>query len=257
MKRPALYLLMYDLHYPKYHAPTVGAAMAFLKENPVDGFIFGGDQLDLECISHHTKGRPLYRTRKAYTNDIEGFRADILDPLERVLPKKAEKVWIIGNHERFEFDLIEEHPELDGAIDHVKLLQLVERGWEIIPLGHRKKLGELNVIHGEILTGIGNQAGMYPSRKAVELYSGNVVAGHTHSPQMFTKVSPVENKKKWQAHIMPIAGATNPGYLRNRPTAWLNGLGIVELHSNGFFNFYPVIVLDGVFSYGGRMYEAA
>jgi hypothetical protein len=37
-------------------------------------------------------------------------------------------------------------------------------------------------------------------------------------------------------------GATHPDYLRNRPTAWLNGFSIVELYTaNGFFNLYPVV----------------
>ena len=75
-------------------------------------------------------------------------------------------------------------------------------GWEVIPLGHAKRLGQLNVIHGEILTGIGNQGGTFPSRKAVELYGGNILAGHTHSPQSNTKISSVEQKKKHSAGLI-------------------------------------------------------
>jgi hypothetical protein len=136
-------------------------------------------------------------------------------------------------------------------------LHLEERCWEIIPLGHAKRLGQLNVIHGEILTGIGNQGGAFPSRKAVELYGSNVLAGHTHLPQSHTRVSPVEQKKKHCGWINPILGATNPDYLRNRPTAWLNGFSIIELYTaNGFFNLYPIIVLNGRFAFGGKIYEA-
>lgn len=245
---------VYDLHYPQYHKPTVNAVLDFVGDNKPDVFIFGGDQFHFDCISHHTKHTPIFRTRRSYLNDIEGFDRLILTPLEAKLGAKCEKVWIIGNHEDWEQDLVNEQPELEGAIGHVRLLRLVERGWTIIPLGHAYKLGKLNVIHGETLTGIGNQAGMYPSRKAVELYAGNVLAGHTHAPQSFTKVSPVEHTNKWQGYISPIAGAVNPSYLRNRPTAWLNGFNIIEVIDNKQFHYVPVIIVNGMFSYGGKIY---
>jgi hypothetical protein len=245
---------VYDLHYPKIHKPTVKCYMEYCKENPPDVFIFGGDQFHFDCISHHTKSTPIFRTRRSYINDIEGFDNDILKPLEKVLPKNCMKVWIIGNHEDWEQDLINEQPELEDAIGHVRLLRLRERGWTIVPLGHAYKLGKLFCVHGEVLTGIGNQAGMYPSRKAVELYAGNVLAGHTHAPQTFTKVSPVEHTNKWQGHIAPIGGNVNPEYLRNRPTAWLNGFCKIEVFPDGNFNYYPILIINGRFSYGGKQY---
>lgn len=245
---------VYDLHYPKIDKPTVAAWMDYLSQNKVDVFIFGGDQFHFDCISHHTKHTPIFRTRRSYLNDIEGFDKNILQPLENVLGKNCEKVWIIGNHEDWEQDLINEQPELEDVIGHVRLLGLEGRGWTIIPLGHAYKLGKLKVIHGETLTGIGNQAGMFPARKAVELYAGNVLAGHTHAPQTFTRVSPVEYTNKWQAHISPISGHVNPEYLRNRPTAWLCGFNIIDVFPNGQFNYYPVIVCNEVCSYGGKVY---
>lgn len=244
----------YDLHYPKWDKDTFAALTHFLSENKVAGFIFGGDQLDLECISHHTKGKPLYRPPKAYLRDIEGFDKDILEPIEAILPKDATKIWHIGNHERFEQDLIEENPELEGLVDHVRQLRLVKRGWEVIPLGHSYKVGKLTTCHGEILSGIGNQMGTFPAKKAVELYGTSVLAGHTHSPQSFCKISPVEHVQKWMAWIAPIGGKTNPTYLRNRATSWLNGLVVIEVMDGGYFNLYPAIVTKGRFAYSGKVY---
>lgn len=244
----------FDKHYPMYDKPTWAAELDYIKQNPPDIFIFGGDQLHLDCISHHTKAMPLYRTRRSYMNDIEGFERDILVPLERLLPKNCEKIWIIGNHERFEVDLIEEHPELENAVDHVRLLRLIARGWQIIPLGHTYKLGKLNICHGEILSGLGNQCGTFPAKKAVELYAGNVLAGHTHSPQTFTKISPVEHINKWQAYISPTTGNVNPSYLRNRPTSWLHGINLIDVFPDGQYNYYSVIIHKGRFSFAGKVY---
>jgi len=248
------YVVAHDLHFPEYCKKTWAAMMEFIKDVKPAGFIFGGDQFNNEEISHHTKGKPFYRERASFQRNTTGFTREILEPLEQSL-KNAERTWIIGNHDRFEHDLIEEQPELEGVIEREHSLKLADRGWRVVPLGHSFKLGELNVIHGEILSGIGNQAGVFPARKAIEIYSGNVLAGHTHAPQSFSKISPVEVKKKYMAWIAPILGATNPAYLRNRPTAWLNGFTIVELRDKGLFNLYPVVVIDGEFSYGGKLYK--
>lgn len=254
MPNPRTWVCLFDIHYPKYDKRTFNAAMQFIKASKPAGVLLGGDQLDNEEISHHNRNKPLYRERASYKRNSEGFDRDILKPLEQAVGN-AEKIWVIGNHCDWERQLIEENPELEGIIERPELLQLEKRGWKIIPLGHAYKLGELNVIHGEILTGIGNQAGAFPAKKAIEYYAGNVLAGHTHAPQSFTKISPVEVKKKYMAWISPIIGACNPSYLRNRPTAWLNGFTIVELRDKGLFNLYPVVVIDGIFSYGGKEYK--
>lgn len=245
----------FDLHHPAVSWPTWNAMLGFIEDIKPAGFGFGGDQFNNECISHHTKNKPIYRPRGAYIKDQETFETKILTPLEAVLPKESKKIWIVGNHDDWEFQFIEENPELEGLVDRPKALHLEERGWRIVPLGGSHKLGKLNVCHGEWLTGIGNQAGMYPSRKAVDWLSGNVLAGHTHAPQSFTRVAPVQHTQKWMGWISPILGATNPAYMRGRPSAWLNGFTIVEVHKNGLFNLYPVIVSGGKFIYGGKEYS--
>lgn len=248
------YVVAHDLHFPEYSRPTWDAMIEFVEDIKPAGFIFGGDQFDNAEISHHNKNKPLYRERRSYVRNQENFDQDILTPVEAMLPRGCEKVWIIGNHDDWEFQFVEEHPELEGLVDRVAALHLVDRGWEVVPLGHTKRLGELNVIHGEILTGIGNQAGAFPSKKAIEIYGSNVLAGHTHAPQSFAKISPVEVRKKYMAWIAPALCTVNPGYLRNRPTAWLNGFTVVELREKGLFNLYPIVVIDGKFSFGGKEY---
>jgi predicted phosphodiesterase len=253
--RTKTWIVAHDLHYPAYSKSTWNALMAFLKDVKPAGFIFGGDQFDNQEIGHHTKGKPFYRERASFKRNTDGFDRDVLGPLEAALGK-AEKVWIVGNHDDWERQLIEEQPELEGIIERTDALRLSARGWKVVPLGHAYKLGELNVIHGEILTGIGNQAGAYPAKKAIEIYASNVLAGHTHAPQSFTKISPVEAKKKYMAWIAPILGDVNPNYLRNRPTAWLTGFTVVEMRDKGLFNLYPIIVIDGEFSFGGKLYTS-
>jgi hypothetical protein len=244
----------YDLHFPKYSESTFNAMMELIDDIKPELFIFGGDQFDNAEISHHNRRKPLYKPTGSYKRNTERFNTTILQPLEKSLGPKADKTWIIGNHDHWEHEFIEGNPEFAGLVDRPSELGLEDRGWEVIQLGHAKRLGHLNIIHGEVLTGIGNQAGMYPSRKAVELYGDNVLAGHTHAPQSFSKISPVDQKHKHMGWIAPILGETNPAYLENRPTAWLQGIVVIEFYGDGMFNLYPIISFDGCFSYGGKVY---
>lgn len=249
-----LFVACYDLHYPFYDKPTFNAIMDFIRRNPVDGFVWGGDQLDNTEISHHNKGKGLYKLPGSYTKNTTGFDRDILRVVESALSEECEKIWIEGNHDNWEYQYIESHPELQDTIERPKLLQLEERGWEFIPMGTSYAHGELTYVHGETLSGMGNQSPAGHAKKAVDTYCCNVLYGHFHNPMSYTKILPTDTRRKWMSWCSPIAGNVNPTYLKNRPTAWLNGFTIIEYRKGGLFNAYPVIVVNGTFSFNGKVY---
>lgn len=250
---PQLWVAVYDLHYPLVDKPTWDALLDFVTANRIDGFLFGGDQFDNQNLSPHTRGKPLLRNRAGFLREVQGFDKHVLSLLENKLSKGAEKIYIIGNHDDWTDQFIEVNPEFDGIQQH-KLLRLEQRGWKVIPCGQHFRKGKLTFIHGEQLSGFGNQTPSYHAKKAVEGYCRNILYGHLHTPQTFTKTLPHNERDKWQAWCSPILGRTNPHYLRNRPTSWLNGFTIIEFQKDGSFNLYPIIVSGGTFAYGGRVY---
>src|ERR1700743_3285811 len=106
-----------DIHYPEINKQALNALLSFLDHNKVDGFIFGGDQFSNNEISHHNKKKIIFKKQGSYKKNTEGFDRDVLSQIERRLPKTAERYWIQGNHERFETDLVDEQPELEGTIE--------------------------------------------------------------------------------------------------------------------------------------------
>ena len=248
-----LWVALYDVHYPVHDTGTLDCVLDFLKHNKVDGFIFGGDQLDNSEISHHNKDRALYKPKGAFKANEKGFDHDILKPIEKLLPKDAKKVWIEGNHDFWEKQMDEVNPQLEGCFHRRQNLDLDKRGWQFVDDGKAYSLGKLKVIHGDQLSN-GFGIGMYPAKKAVDTYMCNILMGHTHAPQSFSKVSPVEDTQKLMGWVSPCACRMNPDYVRNRPTSWVNGFVIIEMASSGDFNLYPVIVTRGRCIYGGRVY---
>ena len=239
----------FDAHYPVIDRPTWGAVLDFVKRVPVGLFVFGGDNLDCGSISHHTKGKPLFRKQGQMKKDLEGFRSTLLEPIEKLLPKDAVKVWLTGNHEDWAAQLIEEQPELDGLLDFPVYLNLIKRGWLVKPQGGHFQRGHLKWIHGDVLTGGANAA-----RRALDTYVESVVFGHFHAFSSATKVLPHSSKYKWQAWATGCVGALNATYLKNRPTGWLNGFSITEFYGRGYFSHYPVTVFNGRFAYGAKLY---
>ena len=250
------WIVGFDLHWPRSSRPTCKAMFKLIDAIRPTGIILAGDQMDNECISHHTKGKSIYRPQGKYLQDQNSFETEFLTPLEGLLEKGCKKVWIVGNHDHWERQYIEENPELDGLLDRPRGLKLKQRGWEVIDIGGYYRLGKMVVCHGEWLTGMGNQGGQFPAKKAVEAMSSNVLAGHTHAPQSFTRIAPVDKVQKWMGWISPILGATNASFMRNRPNAWLSGFTMVEVMDDGAFNCYPIIVTKGRFSYGGKVWDA-
>ena len=249
--KPEIFVSAFDLHFPDIHWPTFKSMSSFLSQNRVDGFVFGGDQFNNECISHHTKGKPGLRLPGQFALDEEMFEEMILSPLERLLPKKCEKVWICGNHDHWESEFEEEIPELRDKLQRPRNLKLAARGWQVIPLGGIYKHGKLSWIHGE---GIGTAN---HSKRAVDVYCTNLVYGHHHTMQSHTKILSSDYSQRWVAQCSPIVGGCNPRYLESRPNNWLNGFTITEFYSRGMFNHYPVVTDgDGAFSYGGTTYKA-
>jgi hypothetical protein len=240
----------FDAHYPHVDKPTWLAILDFVKKTKPEMFIFGGDNLDCAAISHHNKNKPMYRPQGQMRKDLDGFRREMLDPLEKALPRNAKKIWLTGNHEDWLAQLIEEQPELDGLLSIPDYLRLKERGWDVKPQGGHFKHGHLKFIHGDVLTG-----GQAAPGKALNTYVESIVHGHFHAFASATKILPHSAKYKWQAWGMGCVGRLDASYLKKRPTGWLTGFGVTEFYgSQGRFNHIPLTVFNGGFAYGGRYY---
>lgn len=246
--RVKTHLLLPDIHFPDQDEPSMYAVQDFLSRNRVDGLVYTGDQLSLDCVSHWNSKRPLLRPAGALKQNIDGFKKQIFLPIEDLIQPSTERVWITGNHERFIADYIEEHPELQGLLNLDEYLGLSSLGYKVLPLGGMHQIGHLRVIHGDQVG-----SNIHIAKKLVDTYGCNVVMGHVHSPSSFTRQAAVSQDAKWTGTCLPTLGTVNPSYARNRVNSHTNGFGIVEQFGD-LFNLYTVIISGGMFSHGGQLY---
>lgn len=247
-----LWILLSDIHHPEVDKPAFNAALSFIAENKklIEGVVLLGDNMNCENISRHTKGKPRLRTRGGVNSDFVKFNRDILLPLEAAIEKTTKKVFFLGNHEDWLEQWLDENPEFEGIVSFDKNLHLTQRGWEVIPQGKHRCVGKAFLVHGDQVG-----SSMYVAKKLVESFCATSIMGHVHAASMFTKTSQVKSKDKWVGYTLPTLGTLSPKYAKGRPNSFLNGFGILEKWPNDYVNVYISIILEGKFSFGGKIYS--
>jgi len=241
-------ILLPDIHSPHYKEKLMESVNKFIFDYEPDEIVYMGDQVSLDSISYFNKNKPLLKEGQRLIKDYNEFDKNILQIHENITRMDIRRTFMIGNHEYRVDRYIEEHPELEGLIDITQCLKLKERGYNVIPYNHIYKIGKLNIIHGYYYN-------IYHAKKTVEDFEGNVVYAHVHSPQMFTKHTPVDRKGYHTATSLPCLCNLKPDYKKNLPNFWVNGFGIIEhVPATGHFNLYTIIIIDGCFIYNGVYY---
>ena len=256
------FVALFDIHYgqeraasgrlhPIHNTRALAPIFKFLDDFQPEAFIFGGDQIDFGEISHWNKHRRMSLEGLRLIDSIHGFKRDILDRVDRLLPANATKIFHIGNHTDWLFDLLEENPALAGLIDLDRELQLTARDWRIIPLDGVSRLGKLYFAHGHQIKG-----GEYPSKAAVLHFERNIAFGHHHTYQIYTKTSAIDATEVKAGIAVPCLCRRDLRYGEGKPNRWSNGFlwGIVQ--PNGHFTAQVTLIDRGRFYANGKLYVA-
>ena len=243
------YLVVADTHIPYVNESATKAVLKLMDDVTFDGFILLGDFMDMTPISHWLQDKKQNKSleNKRMKDDyIEGNK--LLDEFDKRLPKNCDKIYFYGNHERFYYDLIEKFPALDGMFEPKTELNLAERGYTVYDkINHIEKLGRLNFCHG-----------MYHTQNYVKAhidkFMTNVLHADIHSPRFRLAPSP--------AREIAIAGYCigclcdlNPDFMRNKPSRWAHGFGVVYFYENGFFDVDIKRLVKGKFIYNNKLYD--
>ncbi len=261
MKAPALQRLLFitDTHYP-YTIPAFYDPANPKKETPFFNFlkdfdphliVHGGDMLDLDCISHWNRGKPKLIEGKRLSHDYAGFNG-VLDRFEKTSKSLNKFVMLEGNHDVWVEMLVEENPQAyEGIIEVARNLNLKTRGIQYIPHGKTWNIGKLFFHHGDYRMGYMPE---YHARAIGQTFGRNMLYGHFHSSQSWTKVSPIDNHPIMTQCVAALCNL-NPVWMKNRPSAWTNGFWVGYILPNGNFHGSPVSILNDQFVFDGTLYK--
>lgn len=233
-----------DIHFPNYDARAIMCVEKFLPDFRPHILIYMGDALDLGYISRHEVANRRLMEGKRLTGDYKNINK--LIKRHKKLAGNPKVVYMIGNHEDWVNDYINQNPNMESFAEIENNLEGVD---EFVPLNQTYKVGKLYYLHG-IYT---NQ---YHAKKTVDNYKRNVVYGHTHTYQAHTSVSPIDRTDYHCASSVGSLCSKNAKYMEKRPSAWIHGFSVAYVQSSGCFSHYQVIINNGQFVWNGKLYKA-
>ena len=228
-------LALPDLHIPDYSKEALNVVLKFARDYKPHGIVLMGDFMDMKSVSHwgDDEGSLLSEATEA---------RKVLDQIEESTPR-SDRFFLIGNHEDWLTQYVEkEAPALKGMYDINKLLSLGD--YKVIPLNEILKIGDACFIHGYYTT-------QFHAKKHLDVFGVNVIYGHVHDVQSYSAVSV---KGLREAISIGCLRTLNAPFLKNRPNNWSHAFAIIEFQPNGNYTRYVPIIIDGKFSFGGKMY---
>jgi hypothetical protein len=242
-------VVLFDAHHDPenddFH-PAYKVAREFVFDIKPDTVVIGGDWCSFDSLSNWNKQKPLIAEGKRYQDDVEcGY--DELHFLKNKL-HNTEFHFILGNHEERGQWYTNKNPEMHGFVDVRRDLGLYDLCETITDFEDFLSIGELSYTHGWYWS-------LHHAAKTMNEFGGNVLYGHVHHFQSTSKNKHFR-KKEYIAQSIGCLTDRYPEWKGNKPTRFQNGFAVVEYRSDGTFTVHPLVVINGVFSYGGYTWKA-
>lgn len=217
-----LNMIIPDIHYPVHDPEAVACLLKAARLLKPHKIVFLGDALECAQFSRHDK-KSLAEEISAWDDDLDGFIADILVPLERCSRRRA---FVEGNHEyRVEAAALRSS-EVKAVYRSIAPAIRIgkRRGMEYVPyqvpvLGHYKLAPSLWAIHG---WSHGEHAA---SVHLAQSSNFSLWHGHTHRNQSDSKNDPATGRLL-RAMCPGFLGKIQPKWIGSKPTKWSHGFGL-------------------------------
>ena len=202
--------------------------------------LLNGDILHLSCISHWNKNKARL---------IEGMRlkedyAILQGYIDQLRLCCLELVYMLGNHEDWVEQCIDETPAYQGFIEIEKNIHGVDK-W--IPFNGVFNLGHLHVTHGFFV-------GKYACNKHIQKFHDNVLFGHTHAISLQAdNIYGVRPIASWNNGCLC---STNPDYMKGKEPQLQHGFSVVwSNETTKEFHVEQVWIINNTIIYGGKLYQ--
>lgn len=241
-KKPAVrYVAFGDSHVPYEDKKIMKIIYDFIRREKPDGVIIMGDFSDFYQLSRFAKDP---NRRHTLQDDLDKA-VDYLEELRNIMGRRP-IYYIMGNHEqRLERNLKEKSPEYFGlrCLSLKSLLELDRLNVILVP--DRLELGDLTLIHGELVR---KNAG-YTARAHFDKYGTTMMLGHSHRDGKFTRRTLDGNKAVWENYC---TCSLEPEY--DSFPDWTHGFAVINfVEDTPFVEQVPII--GGRYFYGGKCYD--
>lgn len=238
-----------DIHTPNYDYTSINAVKAFIKYYKPTTLIQLGDFCDWDSVSSFEPNAE----KEIQTLDKESDSSNqLLDELDKVLPKNCAKIMIAGNHED-RYAKFRINQAQDVKTRRMKTFtswddeyNLDSRGWESYDYGSHVKIGKIVFTHGWKNHGAKKMAEFFPGK--------NVIFGHLHRHEVHGLLD--ENQNPIESECIGTLSRFDLSYMRGQPvTNWVHSFMYIDMMDNGTFSKHFVHIINGQFIEHNRMFK--
>lgn len=226
-----------------------------------DGFINLGDFTEGESVAHwqwkKKKRPPLDYQLKDIDAEI-GIVNAFWDDLDAVLDraKVKERIYIIGNHDQWWDNVVEENPFLEftrhdygSGYLFKDAFNLSKRGYKVVPAGDHYQIGKLYFHHGNHCRSALNHARWHALNKGV-----NIMYGHWHDIQEYSLSHVDGQKAAWSIGCLKSLKYEDANeWTGRRPLNWAHAFAVVDFWQGGHFTVHTVRIVGGRCSLWGNL----
>jgi len=225
------------------HMMDLSAVEEFMADFQPDTLVYLGDMLDMEPLMGWWERAPGTTNWDAVHAEIDTANA-MLDRHDKICKNLESRHWWMGNHEERLTKMKRAHhvwskQNKRTLPDIARDLRLKDRGFKVHGQNDMVSFGKLYMFHGL-------DYNEFHTKKTLLNNEVNVVYGHVHSPQRYTKMSRVAHSPK-SAWSLGCLCSRNPEWKNGAPNCWVQGFGVFYIHPDGNFNLYVVDIVRGSF----------
>lgn len=243
-----------DVHIPFQDPDAVEVFKQIVSEVDPEKLFCIGDVFDFWQISNY---RPPKNPDKDFQETLNGAARHLAEVYEIANPNEAH--FFAGNHEdRWDrmmlkaredvrFRQLLKLPKIRRALEFEEVAGFEELGYEYHPYVE----GGIFIENDDLILTHGEHANKYVARKMLDIYGMNVMFGHAHRIQNFTRR---DVKGQEAGFSIGCLCDIDPHY-DNTQTDWHQGFAVVTFGPN-YFNVEQVRIHDGTAIYRGKEYSA-
>ena len=229
-----------DLHLP--YNIDISCVESFMADFQPTHLIYLGDTLNFDCVSHWIEERLAEREGLRLKDDYDSAN-DLIARHRAIVGRNCKVIYFLGNHEEWINQTVSKFPQFKGMLEVENWLKGVD---VFVPFNKLWTIGHLSYLHGM-------WCNKYHAAKHVDSLMCNLIYGHTHDVQEFTKVTP-QDMKPIKAKSVGCLCKFDMPYMKKRPSSWVNAFSIAYIRQDGTYNEYTINIVDGKFSFCGKNY---
>lgn len=240
-----------DAHSPEHDRKAVNVLCKVIDSVNPDVLIDIGDSGEFSSINAWNKAKPRLQEGQRLVHDLKSMYG-LSEEIASYAREDASFIKMMGNHENWVERFIDRFPELEG-LPGINIAETYEKlGWDVIPWGEFHSEGKLMFHHGDRR---GYQTKWHSGQWASMGHS--IVYGHRHDFQSFTHETLGANGKpsKHRAWCIGCLRGLKPNWMDNRKNNWQQGFGIFYIRPGGWFQFYPVDIVNGKVIWNGKVFS--